>query len=106
MEKKLETVIDFPHQGQARRAGDVETCAHPQRYPARSRWTPTRRGAVGRGARAARDRAARIELVEQPVPREDLDGLRWVRERSGIRCSPTRAAITWRSRDLRAAWTA
>src|SRR6185436_14369107 len=25
-----------------------------------------------------------IELVEQPVPREDLDGLRWVRERSGI----------------------
>ena len=25
-----------------------------------------------------------IELVEQPVPREDLAGLRWVRERSGI----------------------
>jgi L-alanine-DL-glutamate epimerase-like enolase superfamily enzyme len=25
-----------------------------------------------------------IELVEQPVPREDLDGLRWVRQRSGI----------------------
>src|SRR3989454_2658570 len=25
-----------------------------------------------------------IELVEQPVPREDLDGLRWVRERSPI----------------------
>ena len=25
-----------------------------------------------------------IDLVEQPVPREDLDGLRWVRDRSGI----------------------
>jgi len=25
-----------------------------------------------------------IELVEQPVPRHDLDGLRWVRDRSGI----------------------
>jgi L-alanine-DL-glutamate epimerase-like enolase superfamily enzyme len=32
-----------------------------------------------------------IELVEQPVPRGDLDGLQWVRERARSRCSPTRA---------------
>ena len=87
MEQKLETVKDFPmlkvKLGRAGRRG--EPAAHPgelQGTAAGGREHGVERGR--RRARAAPDRAAQIELVEQPVPRGDLDGLRWVRERSPI----------------------
>ena len=47
-------------------------------------WMPTRAGARGRryGSSAAiEDAGLDVELVEQPVPRWDLDGLAWVSDR-------------------------
>jgi L-alanine-DL-glutamate epimerase-like enolase superfamily enzyme len=87
MEPKLETVIDFPAlKVKLGAPGDVENLRLIRR-----RY----RGRIRVDANAAWNAAAAvgvlrqiepldIELVEQPVPREDLDGLRWVRERSGI----------------------
>ena len=87
MEKKLETVADFPRiKVKLGSPGDVENLKR-----IRARY----RGALQVDANTAWNAADAvrvlraieplgIELVEQPVPREDLDGLRWVRERSGI----------------------
>ena len=87
MEKKLETVLDFPRlKVKLGSPGDVENLRRiRQRYrgklqvDANTAWTP--RDAV----RVLREiEPLEIELVEQPVARHDLDGLAWVRERSGI----------------------
>jgi len=87
MEKKLETVIDFPRlKVKLGAPGDVENLRRiRKRYPgmlqvdANTAWSPSD------AVRVLREiEPLGIELVEQPVAREDLDGLRWVRERSGI----------------------
>jgi len=87
MEKKLETVIDFPRiKVKLGAPGDVENLRRIRsRYrgvlqvDANTAWRPAD------AVRVLREiEPLGIELVEQPVAREDLDGLRWVRERSGI----------------------
>ena len=87
MEKKLETVIDFPRiKVKLGAPGDVENLRRiRKRYKgklqvdANTAWSPVD------AVRVLREiEPLGIELVEQPVAREDLDGLRWVRERSGI----------------------
>ncbi len=87
MERKLETVLDFPMiKVKLGAPGDVENLKRIRaRYPgklqvdANTAWSPHDAVRVLRQIEPLG-----IELVEQPVPREDLDGLRWVRERSGI----------------------
>ncbi|HEY6866864.1 MAG TPA: dipeptide epimerase [Candidatus Eisenbacteria bacterium] len=87
MERKLETVIDFPAlKVKLGAPGDVDNLRLIRsryggriRVDANSAWTAAEAVRVLR-----RIEPLDIELVEQPVPREDLDGLRWVRERSGI----------------------
>jgi L-alanine-DL-glutamate epimerase-like enolase superfamily enzyme len=87
MERKLETVIDFPIlKVKLGGPGDVENLRRIRaRYSgklqvdANTAWSPAD------AVRVLHEIAPLgIELVEQPVPREDLDGLRWVRERSPI----------------------
>ena len=87
MERKLETVIDFPRiKVKLGAPGDVENLRRiRKRYAgklqvdANTAWSPAD------AVRVLREiEPLGIELVEQPVAREDLDGLRWVRERSGI----------------------
>lgn len=87
MEEKLETVLDFPLvKVKLGTPGDVENLRRIRRrytgklqVDANAAWDPA--GAV----RVLREiEPLGIELVEQPVAREDLAGLRWVRERSGI----------------------
>jgi L-alanine-DL-glutamate epimerase-like enolase superfamily enzyme len=87
MERKLETVADFPMlKIKLGSSGDVESLRR-----VRSRY----RGVIRVDANAAWSAAdavrvlrqiepLEIELVEQPVAARDLDGLRWVRERVGI----------------------
>ncbi len=87
MERKLETVLDFPViKVKLGAPGDVENLRMIRRryrgrlqVDANTAWTPAEAVRVLR-----RIEPLEIDLVEQPVPREDLDGLRWVRERSGI----------------------
>jgi L-Ala-D/L-Glu epimerase len=87
MDRKLETVADFPVlKVKLGATGDVESLRR-----IRSRYSGTLRvdaNAAWRAADAVRVlrqiEPLDIELVEQPVAREDLDGLRWVRERIGI----------------------
>jgi L-alanine-DL-glutamate epimerase-like enolase superfamily enzyme len=87
MEKKLETVLDFPRiKVKLGAPGDVENLKRIRaRYrgmlqvDANTAWTPSDAVRVLRQIEPLG-----IELAEQPVPRGDLDGLRWVRERSGI----------------------
>ena len=87
MEKKLETVLDFPRiKVKLGGLGDVDNLKRIRaRYQgvlqvdANTAWSPAEAVRVLRQIEPLG-----IELVEQPVPREDLDGLRWVRERSGI----------------------
>ena len=87
MERKLQSVIDFPMlKVKLGGAGDVENLERIRRtYRGRIRvdantaWSPSDAVRVLR-----RIEPLDIDLVEQPVPREDLDGLRWVRERSPI----------------------
>ena len=87
MERKLETVIDFPRiKVKLGAPGDVDNLRRiRKRYQgmlqvdANTAWQPAD------AVRVLREiEPLGIELVEQPVAREDLDGLRWVRERSGI----------------------
>lgn len=87
MERKLEGVLDFPRiKVKLGAPGDVDNLRRIRsRYrgllqvDANTAWTPTD------AVRVLREiEPLGIELVEQPVAREDLDGLRWVRERSGI----------------------
>jgi L-alanine-DL-glutamate epimerase-like enolase superfamily enzyme len=87
MERKLETVRHFPMiKVKLGAPGDVENLRRIRRgfkgrlqVDANTAWTAS--DAV-RVLRSIAD--LEIELVEQPVPRWDLDGLRWVRERSPI----------------------
>ncbi len=87
MERKLEAVLGFPAlKVKLGAPGDVENLERIRRgYRGRLRvdantaWTPADAVRVLR-----RIEPLDIELVEQPVAREDLDGLRWVRERVGI----------------------
>lgn len=87
MERKLETVIDFPIlKVKLGLPGDVENLKRIRkryrgvlRVDANASWHPADAVRVLRQIEPLD-----IELVEQPVPRHDLDGLRWVRDRSGI----------------------
>jgi L-alanine-DL-glutamate epimerase-like enolase superfamily enzyme len=87
MEQKLETVLDFPLlKVKLGAPGDVENLRLVRRrytgklqVDANTAWSPADAVRVLRQIEPLG-----IELVEQPVPREDLAGLRWVRERSGI----------------------
>jgi len=87
MEKKLETVLHFPMlKVKLGAPGDVENLKRIRsRYTgklqvdANTAWNPSD------AVRVLREIAPLgIELVEQPVRREDLDGLAWVRRRSPI----------------------
>ncbi len=87
MEKKLETVLDFPAlKVKLGAPGDVENLRRIRaRYPGRIRVDANTAWDAAEAVRVLRRiEPLDIELVEQPVPREDLDGLKWVRERSGI----------------------
>ncbi len=87
MERKLETVKDFPLiKVKLGGPGDVENLrrirAHYKgklQVDANTAWNAADAVRVLRLIEPLE-----IELVEQPVPRGDLDGLRWVRERSPI----------------------
>ena len=87
MEKKLETVRDFPIlKVKLGAPGDVEALRRVRagfkgvlRVDANAAWSAADAVRVLRAIEPLE-----IELVEQPVARTDLDGLRWVRERIGI----------------------
>ncbi len=87
MERKLETVIDFPAlKVKLGSPGDVENLERVRRrfrgrlrVDANTAWSPADAVRVLR-----RIEPLDIELVEQPVARHDLAGLAWVRERVGI----------------------
>jgi L-alanine-DL-glutamate epimerase-like enolase superfamily enzyme len=87
MERKLETVIDFPAlKVKLGAPGDVENLRLVRRrYTGRIRVDANAAWSAAAAVAVLRQiEPLDIELVEQPVPRADLDGLRWVRERSGI----------------------
>jgi L-alanine-DL-glutamate epimerase-like enolase superfamily enzyme len=87
MERKLETVADFPRlKVKLGNPGDVENLRRirqrfrgPIQVDANAAWSAADAVRVLRSIEPLD-----IALVEQPVAREDLDGLRWVRERTGI----------------------
>jgi len=87
MERKLDEVLDFPLiKVKLGGPGDVDNLRRIRaRYrgglqvDANAAWSPAEAVRVLRQIEPLG-----IELVEQPVPRGDLDGLRWVRERSPI----------------------
>lgn len=87
MEQKLETVIDFPMlKVKLGAPGDVDNLRRiRRRYSGRIRVDANTAWSAPDAVRVLRAiEPLDIELVEQPVAREDLDGLRWVRERTGI----------------------
>ena len=87
MEKKLETVIDFPRiKVKLGAPGDVENLRLiRKRYRGMLQVDANTAWSAADAVKVLREiEPLGIELVEQPVAREDLDGLRWVRERSGI----------------------
>jgi L-alanine-DL-glutamate epimerase-like enolase superfamily enzyme len=87
MERKLETVLDFPMlKVKLGAPGDVDNLRRiRRRYTGRIRVDANTAWSAADAVRVLRTiEPLDIELVEQPVTREDLDGLRWVRERSGI----------------------
>ena len=87
MERKLETVRDFPMlKVKLGSPGDVDNLRRIRaRYSGRIRVDANTAWSPPDAVRVLREiEPLGIDLVEQPVPRADLDGLRWVRERSGI----------------------
>lgn len=87
MERKLETVLDFPIlKVKLGAPGDVDNLRRiRQRFKGRLRVDANTAWSAPDAVRVLRAiEPLDIELVEQPVAREDLDGLRWVRERIGI----------------------
>lgn len=87
MERKLETVIDFPMlKVKLGAPGDVDNLRRIRgRYRGRLQVDANTAWSASDAVRVLRQiEPLEIELVEQPVAREDLDGLRWVRERSPI----------------------
>lgn len=87
MERKLETVRDFPMiKVKLGGPGDVENLRRiRERYTGKLQVDANTAWNAADAVRVLRlIEPLGIELVEQPVPRGDLDGLRWVRERSPI----------------------
>ena len=87
MEAKLATVRDFPAlKVKLGGPGDVENLERIRRsYTGRLRVDANAAWTAADAVRVLRRiEPLDLELVEQPVARGDLDGLRWVRERSGI----------------------
>jgi L-alanine-DL-glutamate epimerase-like enolase superfamily enzyme len=87
MEEKLDTVLDFPMlKVKLGSPGDVDNLRRiRKRYRGRIRVDANTAWSAADAVRVLREIAPLgIDLVEQPVRREDLDGLRWVRERSPI----------------------
>lgn len=87
MEKKLDDVIDFPAiKVKLGAPGDVENLKRVRRrYAGRLQVDANAAWAAADAVRVLREiEPLGIELVEQPVARGDLEGLRWVRERSPI----------------------
>ncbi len=87
MERKLETVADFPMiKVKLGAPGDVANLrAIRARYRGKLQVDANAAWAPADAVRVLLEIAPLgIELVEQPVAREDLDGLKWVRERSPI----------------------
>ncbi|HET7224521.1 MAG TPA: dipeptide epimerase [Candidatus Eisenbacteria bacterium] len=87
MERKLETVAHFPAiKVKLGAPGDVDNLRRVRaRYKGRLRVDANTAWSAADAVRVLRAiEPLDIELVEQPVAREDLDGLRWVRERVGI----------------------
>ena len=87
MERKLETVIDFPMlKVKLGAPGDVDNLRRiRERYRGRIRVDANTAWRATDAVRVLREIAPLdVDLVEQPVARDDLDGLRWVRERSPI----------------------
>jgi L-alanine-DL-glutamate epimerase-like enolase superfamily enzyme len=87
MERKLETVLEFPMlKVKLGARGDIDNLrAIRRRYSGRIRVDANTAWSAPEAVRVLREiEPLDIELVEQPVAREDLDGLKWVRERSGI----------------------
>ena len=87
MDRKLATVMDFPMLKIKRGApGDVDNLRRiRERYRGRIRVDANTAWRPADAVRVLNEIAPLgIDLAEQPVAREDLDGLRWVRERSPI----------------------
>ena len=87
MERKLETVADFPAlKIKLGSPGDVESLRRVRaRYRGLIRVDANAAWSAADAVRVLRSiEPLDIELVEQPVAARDLDGLRWVRERVGI----------------------
>ncbi len=87
MERKLETVRAFPMlKVKLGGPGDVENLERIRRgYAGRLRVDANAAWSAAEAVRVLRRiEPLGIDLVEQPVAAADLDGLRWVRERSGI----------------------
>ena len=87
MERKLETVKDFPLiKVKLGGPGDVENLRRIRaNYTGKLQVDANTAWNAADAVRVLRlIEPLGIELVEQPVPRGDLDGLRWVRERSPI----------------------
>lgn len=87
MERKLDTLIDFPMlKVKLGGPGDVENLRRIRaRYKGKLQVDANTAWSAADAVRVLkRIEPLDIELVEQPVARGDLDGLRWVRERSPI----------------------
>lgn len=87
MERKLDEVLDFPAiKVKLGAPGDVENLKRVRRrYTGRLQVDANAAWGAADAVRVLRAiEPLGIELVEQPVARGDLDGLKWVRERSPI----------------------
>jgi L-alanine-DL-glutamate epimerase-like enolase superfamily enzyme len=87
MERKLDDVIDFPAiKVKLGAPGDVENLKRiRRRFTGRLQVDANAAWGAADAVRVLREiEPLGVELVEQPVARGDLDGLRWVRERSPI----------------------
>ena len=87
MERKLDDVIDFPAiKVKLGAPGDVENLQRVRRrFKGRLQVDANAAWSAADAVRVLREiEPIGVELVEQPVARGDLDGLRWVRERSPI----------------------
>jgi len=87
MERKLETVAHFPMiKVKLGGPGDVDNLRRiRRRYAGKLRVDANTAWSAHDAVRVLHEIAPLdIELCEQPVPRNDLDGLRWVHERSPI----------------------
>ena len=87
MERKLDDVIDFPAiKVKLGAPGDVENLKRiRKRFTGRLQVDANAAWGAADAVRVLREiEPIGVELVEQPVARGDLDGLRWVRERSPI----------------------